>query len=111
MQTATATCSCGCDTAHVIARRNTFDGRELQFWSDGDVTLVMGFRIRGIGPAKSRYAIDRDIEAGRVLASMATLLDFAEVARAFNVLRNLIDRSRWDCDASIERAAFRALAK
>lgn len=40
--TAEARCSCGCREPHEVARRRTFDGIDVLFWSDGAVTGRMG---------------------------------------------------------------------
>ncbi|MCH8517911.1 MAG: hypothetical protein LAT68_16535 [Cyclobacteriaceae bacterium] len=47
------TCSCGNPEPHVIARRQTYDGREVNLWSDGDLTQLLGIRIPGLGMPRS----------------------------------------------------------
>lgn len=80
----------------IMARRRTYDGVAVLFWTDGGVTLGMGFRIRGIGERRqsalrSAYAdaleVRRDVEAAWLLAGEVEVYDAAELRRAIRVAR------------------------
>lgn len=68
-------CSCGEAAPHVVAQRHTFDGVRLLFWSDGDVTSGLSYRIRGLPrlPLAAMWAL-----AGQV--GILTLAEACDVA-------------------------------
>ena len=60
-------CSCGCTEAHVIARRQTADGRHLAIWSTGEITYAIGLYLRGLGTPRSRWGVETRIKAVRLM--------------------------------------------
>jgi hypothetical protein len=80
-------CSCGCKEKHKIARRQTADGKDVIFWSDGDVTWALGYAIRGVGLSRESWAIEADMTASEALRGFVELLDSKEVGRALMALR------------------------
>lgn len=73
-------CTCGNNEDHIIARRQTADGKTVFGWSDGDITFGMGRYPQGIG--KTRDARVRD----RVL-DQVSLVDASEVAGLIRQVR------------------------
>lgn len=74
-----AECSCGNHEAHLMASRRTFDGRRVQFWSDGMVTWFGGLHMKGVGRARFACIRKSDVQAAWIVASKVELYEAAEV--------------------------------
>lgn len=83
-------CPCGTSGAHRIARRLTYDGKQVELWSDGCVTADMGFGIRGIGTARSDYECSLDVKAGWLAFGEIELYDGREVSRLVQCARRAV---------------------
>ena len=83
-------CSCGCFEPHVIARRETADGRRVKVWSDGMVTHAdpFGTHICGIGRARSDHNANGYARAGRAIVDIISLFDFSELRTLVRVARD-----------------------
>lgn len=75
-------CSCGCTTVHVIARRETADGRALTILSDG-VILAGPAKfspvLRGLGSPRSNYTAGKRLAAVALMLDDLSLFDIAEI--------------------------------
>lgn len=80
-------CSCGGCEAHLMAVRRTFDGKEVQLWSDGVVTWGMGYGIEGIGRARSCSGRRLDVRAAWTVAAKVELYDAVEVPALVRLAR------------------------
>lgn len=69
-------CSCGHAERHVLARRQTFDERHLDLWSDGSITNYFGQHLHGLptGRSPSREKLD----AGWLFMGWVELFNFDE---------------------------------
>ena len=69
-------CSCGHSERHVLARRQTFDERHLDLWSDGSITNYFGQHLHGLptGRSPSREKLD----AGWLFMGEVELFNFDE---------------------------------
>lgn len=83
------TCSCGNPTPHVIARRTTFDGREVCLWSDGDLTQLLGIRIPGLGMPRS----ENSRRANRAVIDDVCLYNLSEIPTKVKQLRKSLLRT------------------
>jgi len=75
------TCSCGQSDAHEIARSHTYDGIAVCLWSDGMVSGLMGFRLRGVPSRRPRTPEAREnaLTAGHLLLGDAGIYDADEL--------------------------------
>lgn len=75
------TCSCGAANAHIIMRRRTADGFEINLWENGAVTGVLGIGFRGVPVRrpKSPEAIAEAKKAGALLLGEVCLYDADEL--------------------------------
>lgn len=75
------TCSCGDAGAHVIMRRRTADGFEINLWENGAVTGALGIGLRGVPVRrpKSPEAIADARKAGALMLGEACLYDVDEL--------------------------------
>ncbi len=82
-------CTCGNETDHEIARRETADGVTVYLWSDGAVTGRMGFALRGVTLVrpKTAEAIRRERAAGWMLMGDVCLYDLDEVGALYDACR------------------------
>lgn len=87
-------CSCGEIQDHVVARRQTIDGKTVLFWSDGVVTFAMGYGIRGVGKSRSRWDRGCDRLANSWLSEMVCLLESEELGPAVRAARKLARKVR-----------------
>ena len=72
-------CSCGEVGVHVVARRQTADGRVVLVWSDGAVTGWAGMHlVQGPGRAPHTKRVRR--EAAALLVDEVALYDWCELA-------------------------------
>ena len=85
-------CPCGDTEAHVIAKRVTFDGKRLSFWSDGDVTQILGYGIKGLGQPRSAAGFAANLEASKAMMPNVALYTFDELRVALKQARKLARR-------------------
>ena len=90
MTTTHTTCSCGTTEPHKVATRETADGKKISLWSDGDVTTCMGWAIKGVGHARSRYATRKHLEAGWLAFADLCVYDYAEVGKLIQAARKAV---------------------
>lgn len=90
----TATCSCGCAFAHVVADRETADGAGLRLWSDGSLTGRGGYAFPGVPIARGRSAeaVRALLAAGWLAIDEAGLYDADEVPALYAAARRLVAR-------------------
>ena len=93
------TCSCGNPEPHIVARRTTADSTILCLWSDGDVTLRLGFVLKGLGRGRSGYADRCNALAARVVFDDACLLTVPEFTASLKLARKLARQSGWTPEA------------
>jgi hypothetical protein len=101
-------CSCGNETAHIVARRETADGHAVCLWTDGAWTwgalgrVVLGSPLRG-----SRA----DLDAGWLAAGEIALWDAAEVPALIRTARRVAKRggSPGDLRAAMAPRVLRAV--
>lgn len=77
----------------IIARRSTIDGKHVLLWSDGLVTWAMGYRITGVGAARSDFECSLDLEAGWLVMGEACVYESAEIARLVKAARKAVRQS------------------
>ena len=78
-------CSCGCTKEHVIATRETADGRRIQVWSNGVLTYSLGLFVRGIGTPRTRTGRNTQRRAVLAIADDIGLYDYAELATVVKI--------------------------
>jgi len=83
------TCSCGEAEAHIIAKRKTFDGKHIHFWSDGDVTQILGYNIKGLGQPRTAEGFTANLAASEAIMPNVALYTFDEVRTALKQARKL----------------------
>lgn len=78
-------CSCGEADAHVIMRRRTADGYEINLWENGAVTGALGIGFRGVPVRrpKSREAIADARKAGALLLGEVCLYNADELPAVY----------------------------
>lgn len=91
----TPTCSCGDPAHHVIAKRQTADGRTVQFWEDSAITGALG---QGFHQHAAHKAWQKAIrhQAADLLQEEVCLYDHAElpalVIAAQQVARDMLGK-------------------
>lgn len=75
-------CSCGETKTHVIARRQTSDGKTLQIWSDGDLTWAF-HSVSGIGRPRTESARREYQRAAWLVAGDACIHESEDIADLF----------------------------
>ena len=89
-------CSCGCDHPHVIARRETADGKLIHVWSDGDVTTSMGWGLIGIGRGRTAFSRAAYRQAALDIIDDVSLYTFEELPHIIHFARKLrLSGTRW----------------
>lgn len=86
-----AQCSCGNAEPHVIARRRTFDGKDVCLWDDGTLTWAFGFAVKGAWFKPSEANRDRALAAGWLVLGEVEIYDACEVS-------GLVQAARWAAD-------------
>jgi len=107
-------CSCGCSALHVIARRETADGRALTILSDGSILAgpsKISPAIRGLGAPRSNYTARKRAAAVALVLDDLALFDFAEVVTAIKIAETTIGAPFTDGDSARRVFVRRALAK
>lgn len=100
-------CSCGCREAHKVARRETFDGKRVELWSDGSITQ-QGVYLRGLGTPRYRWAQAWRIRAVRLIADDVGLYTAAELPAVVKIAERTFAHSYSTEDA--RRSHVRAIA-
>jgi len=74
-------CSCGNTDQHVIARRQTADGYEVNLWENGAITGAMGIGFRSVplSRPKTQEAVDRALTLGHLLMGDVELYDATDL--------------------------------
>lgn len=91
-----------------MATRRTADGKLVQFWTDGAVTVgLLAVCVRGCGVSRSESARDLDRVACWLLAGEVTLYDAAELPAAVKAARRA---ARVSSDPVVRLTRFRELA-
>ena len=87
-------CSCGDPKAHVVARRRTADGREVEIHDDGAVTGYYGVAIPGVPVARPRgiEAIERERAAAWLFADELCLYAYEELPALHAAARRVARR-------------------
>lgn len=107
-------CSCGCSALHVIARRETADGRALTILSDGSILAgptKLSPALRGLGAPRSNYTAGKRAAAVALVLDDLGLYDFAEVATAIKIAETTIGAPFTAGDAARRVFVRRAIAK
>lgn len=88
------TCPCGEAHPHEAAYRTTADGIKVVVWSDGAVTALMGYRLRGVPVARPRTdaAVERSRRVGLMFANEVGWYDADEVGPLFEACRWVVAR-------------------
>lgn len=82
-------CTCGCSAAHILARRQTFDGWPVHLWSDGGITYgTLRQPVKGTGISINGWSQQADLTAGWALMGEVSMLDHDELPKAVRRLRN-----------------------
>jgi hypothetical protein len=89
-----ARCSCGATGDHVVAERESADGKYLVLWSSGELTQRGGVGFPGVPVARSRDAaqVRVALEAGRLVLGEASLWDAAEIPALYAAARRVAAR-------------------
>lgn len=100
-------CSCGCIEAHRIARRETFNGKGVEVWSDGTLTQ-QGVYLRGLGLPKSHWSRRVRALAVRLVMDDLGLYTTAEIPAVIKIAERTFAHTYSSEDA--RRVHVRAIA-
>lgn len=95
------TCSCGEKGPHIIARRRTMDGVEIEFWSDGGVTGRLGIYPKGLGP--TRGSSGTHLRAPQLIMGDVCLYDWAEIGPLVKAARRALTQSSFPPEVYLRR--------
>lgn len=89
--------------SEIMARRMTFDGHAVEFWTDGAVT-VRAHYVKGCGDARTAEGREQNIKAAWLLVGEVSLYEKSELPKAVQAARKAV---RMTGGSAIER--FREL--
>lgn len=99
-------CSCGDAANHVVARRQTADGKRVLLWSDGSLTWGFGEAVTGSARPSTASQAERALCAGWLVMGEVGIYDADELSELVAAARFVAERSRLPGDV---RARLRTM--
>lgn len=90
-------CTCGHAEPHVVARVKLADESWLSVWSDGDLTGILGMRLRGLGTPRRPWKRSARISAVRLLQNDLCRFDRKEIPRLIHIAEKTYSHT-WSSD-------------
>lgn len=88
------TCTCGETGDHVVMRRRTADGKEVELWASGCLTGALGFGIRGVPFRRPRTveARERALKAGRLTLEWISVYDANDLPEIYRAAERTAEK-------------------